>query len=151
MGQVRRYARALLGLFLRRPILGTTVIPVLPDGRIVMVRRRDNGRWSLPGGLIDWGEDVITAAARELAEETGLTVLQVQRLVGVYSHPKRDPRFHSISVAIAVDVTGEFAIHDIQEISEIQAFPSDGLPNEPLSHDHARQLQDYLTGQIGLV
>ncbi len=150
MGQIQRYARALLGLFLRRPILGTTVIPVLPDGRIVMVRRRDNGRWSLPGGLIDWGEDVLTAAARELAEETGLSLLNVQRLVGVYSHPKRDPRFHSISVAIAVDVTGEFTIHDIHEISEIQAFPSDNLPNEPLSHDHARQLQDYLTGQIGL-
>ena len=67
-----RPVRTLLALLLRRPIVGTSVIPILPDARLVLIRRRDNGLWSLPGGIVDWGEDLATAAKRELAEETGL-------------------------------------------------------------------------------
>jgi ADP-ribose pyrophosphatase YjhB (NUDIX family) len=101
LGKVWRPMRVLLGLLLRRPILGTSIIPHLPDGRVVLVRRSDNGRWGLPGGIVDWGEDIETAARRELAEETGLTVTAIGRLVGIYSAPQRDPRFHSICVALA--------------------------------------------------
>jgi ADP-ribose pyrophosphatase YjhB (NUDIX family) len=150
MKQLQRYAQAFLKLLLKRPILGTTIIPILPDGRIVLVRRRDDGRWSLPGGILDWGEDVMTTAQRELTEETGLQLQTVKRLVGVYSTPDRDPRFHSVSVAIAVEANGSFHVHDVAEISEVKAFNPTDLPSEPLSHDHSRQLQDYLSGQTGL-
>ena len=37
--------RVLLGLLLRRPILGACVIPILPNGEIVLVRRKDSGLW----------------------------------------------------------------------------------------------------------
>lgn len=146
MGQLWRYARTLLGLILRRPIVGTSIIPVLPDGRIALVRRRDNGQWGLPGGIVDWGEDVTAAAHRELREETGLTLIQVHRLVGVYSHPDRDPRFHSICVVVAAEVQGVMQIHDSDEIVEVQAFAVSDIPKEHLAHDHKQQLQDYLNG-----
>ena len=44
MPQFWRPVRTLLGLLLRRPLIGTSVIPILPDGRIVLIQRRDSGR-----------------------------------------------------------------------------------------------------------
>ncbi len=135
-----------LGLILHHPILGTSVIPLLPDGRIVLVKRRDNGQWSLPGGMVGWREDIPTAVRRELKEETGLQLVELGRLVGVYSSPDRDPRFHSICVVVEAKVDGMMAIQDTLEITQIQAFTLSELPQDPLSHDHDRQLRDYLQG-----
>lgn len=146
MNQLWRYVQATLGLIFRHPITGTTIIPILPDGRIVLVQRRDNGRWSLPGGIIDWGEDIPTTARRELAEETGLDLVKINRLVGVYSDPNRDPRFHSISVLIEAKVEGEIQIQDTLELMAAKAFSPSDIPIGELSHDHDRQLQDYLSG-----
>lgn len=143
MTSLWRPVRVLLGLLLRRPILGTSIIPLLADGRVVLVRRRDNGYWSLPGGIVDWGEDIATAARRELQEETGLTLTQMGRLVGIYSAPQRDPRFHSVCVCLEAWVDGTFGTVDVDEVLEVQAFELTALP-QPLSHDHQRQLEDYL-------
>ncbi|MGB3137186.1 MAG: NUDIX hydrolase [Nodosilinea sp.] len=142
--------RTLLGLLLRRPILGTCVIPLMPDGAIALVRRRDNGLWSLPGGIVDWGEDVFSAAARELREEAGLETIGLDRLVGVYSHPGRDPRFHSVCVTVAVRVTGNPYPADPDEILEAQVFQPDALPWDSLSHDHRQHLQDFFQGETVL-
>ena len=146
MPQFWRPVRTLLGLLLRRPLVGTSVIPVLPDGRIVLIQRRDSGRWGLPGGLVDWGEDIATSARRELLEETGLSVVRVGRLVGVYSHPERDPRFDSICVALEAYVDGEFYIRDKAEVIKIAAFAVKDIPRGNLAHDHDQQLQDYFNG-----
>ncbi|MGC1308374.1 MAG: NUDIX hydrolase [Phormidesmis sp.] len=145
--RVLRPVRTLLGLLLHRPIVGTSVIPLLPDGRIVLIRRRDNGLWSLPGGMVDWDEDIPTAAARELKEETGLTLTAVGRLVGVYSAAGRDPRFHSVCVALEARAEGSFKIFDRDEVIEVQAFEAQSLPSETLAHDHAQQLKDYFAGK----
>ena len=146
-----RYVKTFLGLVFRRPLLGTTAIPILDDGSIVLVRRRDDGGWSLPGGLVDWGETVEQTLGRELREETGLTVIAIGRLVGVYSDRDRDPRMHSVCVAVEVRVSGTPQIQDTLELSEIFAFPPD-FPFGDLrfSHDHARQLQDYFAGRTTL-
>ena len=146
MRQTWRPIRTLLGLLLRRPILGTCIIPILPNGQIVLVRRRDNGKWSLPGGIVDWGEDILTASRRELAEETGLKLLQTGRLVGIYSAPNRDPRFHAVCVALEAQVDGDFGVSDTDEILEVKAFEVTDLPQGQLSHDHDQQLKDYFAG-----
>lgn len=144
------FAQAVLGVIFRHPITGTSIIPILPDGRIVLVQRRDNGRWGLPGGMVNWGEDLLTTIHRELEEETGLEVAKIRRLVGVYSAPDRDPRIHSICVVVEVEVQGSMKIIDKYEVSEVKAFPPDALPIGKLSHDHDRQLQDYFNGQTTL-
>jgi 8-oxo-dGTP diphosphatase len=110
------------------------------------VRRRDTGKWSLPGGLVDWGEDLTTTASRELREETGLDLLKIRRLIGVYSSFERDPRMHSIAVLLEAEVQGEFSIQDQAEITEVQGFTPDTIPFGELSHDHDQQLQDYFQG-----
>lgn len=143
MSRLWQIIQTVLGLMLRHPVTGTSIIPILPDGRIVLIRRRDNGLWALPGGIIDWGEDVATAVKRELAEETGLEVVNIRRLVGVYSAPDRDPRMHSICIVVEADVQGIMVIKDKLEVAEVQAFaPNSLLPGE-MSHDHRQQLQDY--------
>ncbi|NER84169.1 MAG: NUDIX hydrolase [Leptolyngbya sp. SIO1D8] len=142
--QFWRPVRVLLGLLLRRPLVGACVIPVLPDGTIALIRRRDSGLWGLPGGLMDWGEDISTAAQRELAEETGLTVARMGRLVGVYSKPQRDPRFHSVCVVIEAHVTGTPQVHDPAEVLAVDTFPAEAITHLSLDHDHIQQVQDYL-------
>jgi ADP-ribose pyrophosphatase YjhB (NUDIX family) len=126
--------------------MGTSIIPILPDGRIVLIRRRDNGKWGLPGGIVNWGEDIPTTVERELEEETGLEVSKIRRLVGVYSSPERDPRVHSICVVIEVEAQGTMQVKDTMEVLDVQAFPPNSLPIGTLSHDHDRQLQDYFNG-----
>lgn len=144
MRQVWRYLKTAMGLIFRHPLTGITLIPVLPDGRLVLIQRRDTGQWGLPGGLIDWGETISTAAKRELKEETGLRLLAINRLVGVYSSPDRDPRMHSISILLAVQAEGNLKIHDPLEVLDVRAFIPESLPLGNLSHDHDRQLRDYL-------
>lgn len=143
-----QFTQAVLGIIFRHPITGTNLIPILPDGRIVFIRRSDTGKWGLPGGIIDWGEDIATAAKRELAEETGLELRQIRRMVGVYSAPDRDPRIHSISIVLEVEADGTMAVRDPSEILEVKAFSPDALPDGELSHDHDRHLQDYFSGTI---
>ena len=148
--QLWRHLRAAMSLLLRRPILSVGVIPVLPDGRIVLVRRVDDDRWSIPGGMMDWGENAESTARRELAEETGLELVRIDRLSGVYSAPDRDPRTHSVNVTVVGEVSGDFEIQDPLEVSEIHAFRPDEIPFGYLAHDHDQQLRDYLDGRIAL-
>lgn len=145
-----RFGQAVLGIIFRHPITGTSIIPILPDGRIVLIRRRDDGCWALPGGMVDWGEDIPTTVQRELMEETGLELVKIRRLVGVYSAPNRDPRIHSICVVVEADVQGIMEIQDTLEAMEIQAFSLNSLPPGQMSHDHTQQLQDYLQGSTTL-
>ncbi len=96
--------------------------------------------------MVDWGEDIPTAVKRELAEETGLELVKIRRLVGVYSAPDRDPRIHSICVLVEAEVKGRMKVQDTLEVSEIKAFSPTALPPGQLAHDHSKQLQDYFAG-----
>ncbi|MDG2990614.1 NUDIX hydrolase [Candidatus Synechococcus calcipolaris G9] len=148
MGQLLRLGKFLLGFILRHPITAVSVIARQTDGTIVLVQRQDNHQWSLPGGVIDWGETVEAAARRELREETGLEWQKLDRLVGIYSQMNRDPRAHSICIALAIQVTGTVAIADPQEIRDIRAYPPEQIPLGDLAHDHRQQLEDYFSGRL---
>ena len=49
MRRIWHFAKSAIGVIFRHPVTGTSVIARLPDGRIVMTQRRDNGLWGLPG------------------------------------------------------------------------------------------------------
>jgi ADP-ribose pyrophosphatase YjhB (NUDIX family) len=146
MKQFINFLKSASRLVFRHPLLGTSIIPVLPDGRIVLIQRRDNGKWGLPGGMVEWGEDIRSSVERELTEETGLQVVSMGRLVGVYSSPHRDARFHSICVALEVQATGMLKVEDTLEIQMVQAFVRSDLPQGQLNADNDQQLQDYFNG-----
>lgn len=134
-------------LLLRHPVPSVTVVPLLPDGRILLVRRVDDDLWAFPGGMMDWGEDVSATAGRELEEETGTRLVGIRLLLGVYSSPRRDPRAHAVNVTVVADVEGEPAIQDPLEVSDVRSFPVERLPFGYFAHDHERQLRDFLDGR----
>ena len=77
-------------VFYLHPKLVAITIPVR-DGRVLLTRRAIEpalGLWTFPGGYVDWGEDLVTAAQREMREEVGLD-LAPDGLVGIYSYPTR--------------------------------------------------------------
>jgi ADP-ribose pyrophosphatase/8-oxo-dGTP diphosphatase len=86
-------------------------------------------------------------AARELREETGLQLIKIDRLLGVYSSPDRDPRMHSVTISLVVQAEGNLFVGDRQEVWQAQAFAVEDLPLGELSHDHDQQLRDYLQGE----
>lgn len=106
------------------------------DGAIMMVRRNTEpgmGLWALPGGYVDRGEVVESAACRETLEETGL-VVEVERLLGVHSEEG------SPVVMIAYTVTfkgGDLRVAS-EEIQEVGFFPLGSLP--PLAFPRDEQI-----------
>jgi ADP-ribose pyrophosphatase YjhB (NUDIX family) len=68
-------------------VLATAGVAVVDQGRILLVRRADDGTWCLPGGRMEFGETVSDCARREFAEETGRTV-ELTGLLGIYSRPR---------------------------------------------------------------
>ena len=79
-------ARAFRGdLGLRTPFVGVDAAMFDGDGRVLLVQRRDSGRWCLPGGAAEVGESPSTAVEREAREETGLTV-RATRLLAVFDN-----------------------------------------------------------------
>jgi 8-oxo-dGTP diphosphatase len=90
----------------KHPALSVDCVVFDAEQRLLLIRRKYppfQGQYALPGGFVEYGETVEQAAARELAEETGLNAVKL-RLIGVYSEPGRDPRGHVISVAYLADV-----------------------------------------------
>jgi 8-oxo-dGTP diphosphatase len=58
-----------------------------PLGRILVIQRRDNSQWQLPGGVLELDETIDAGVAREIREETGVEV-RPTRLTGVYKNMK---------------------------------------------------------------
>lgn len=125
---------------LRPHPIPTVDVIIRCGGGIVLVRRKNPPHgWALPGGFVDAGETLETAAAREAEEETGLAV-RLARQFHTYSDPARDPRRHTISTVFLADAEGVPRGGD--DAAEARVFPPDRLP--PLAFDHARILADYL-------
>ena len=72
-----------------RPLLmvGAAALIVDEQNRLLMMKRSDSGCWGPPGGAVELGEVVETAARREVREETGLEVGEMS-LFGVFSGPE---------------------------------------------------------------
>ena len=99
------------------------------DGRLLLVRETQDGRWSLPGGWADVGESLAEGAVREVFEETGF-VVEVDRLLGIYErerwgHPPM--LFFTLKSVLACRVVSGVATTS-DETSEIGWFGRDQLP-----------------------
>jgi 8-oxo-dGTP diphosphatase len=142
-----RIGKEVLKHVLRRPVIGIAAAARTRDGRWVLIRRGDTGGWALPGGTLEWGETLRSALERELAEETGGKVLELGRLVGVYSGPNRDARFHAVTVVVEalIDLTRTGAENPL-EILEVRAFSEPELPTE-LSYQMKDMLDDARAGK----
>lgn len=112
---------------------------IIKDGKVLLLKRnvKPTGSWCLPGGRIEFRESAESAAKREVFEETGLRT-KVDRLVGVYSEPKRDKRWHAVSIAYIMKLTGgKLRIND--ESTDARFFRR--LPPK-MAFDHAKMVRD---------
>jgi ADP-ribose pyrophosphatase YjhB (NUDIX family) len=118
----------------------TVDVIIETKGGIVLIKRKNPPYgWAIPGGFVDYGESAPHAALREAKEETGLDV-RLTGLLGVYSDPGRDPRFHTIST-VFTGVADGLPV-GLDDAAEAGVFRLDNLP-ETLAFDHAKILADY--------
>lgn len=128
----------------RNPVPTVDIIIEMAQGGIVLIERKNPPYgWALPGGFVDYGEAVETAAVREAREETSLDVSLVRQF-HVYSDPKRDDRMHTLSVVFIATATGKPQAAD--DAKNLRIFTRDALP-EVLCFDHDQILDDYFSGK----
>ncbi len=126
------------------PLLAADAIIELRDrpGRPIVLIERLNlpHGWAIPGGFVDIGERIETAAVREALEETALEV-RLKALLGIYSDPARDSRGHTVTAVYVAEASGEPRALD--DARALRLFAMDELPDE-LAFDHVTVLADYL-------
>jgi 8-oxo-dGTP diphosphatase len=127
----------------RNPIPTVDIIIELvdqPHRPIILIERKNPPHgWAIPGGFVDYGESVETAARREAQEEVRLTVELIEQF-HVYSDPKRDPRQHTLSIVFIAQANGKPKAAD--DAKEVGVFHLWEIP-EKLCFDHDRILKDY--------
>jgi 8-oxo-dGTP diphosphatase len=118
------------------------------EGRpmVVLVQRAHDpyrGRWALPGGFVDIDEDLGPAAARELAEETGLEVDRLLQL-GAYGAPGRDPRGRVVTVVFWTRIDDLADPVGADDARDARLWAVDEVLSDPglLAFDHHRILAD---------
>lgn len=135
--------------YIRPNVTADMLIPN-EKGEILLIRRLNDPYkecYALPGGFLEVHQETVEECAlREAREETGLTVV-IDRLIGVYSHPKRDPRWHNVTVAyLAKPIT-------LQQASQAQAGDDAGevlwvdprcesYQQIPIAFDHRQIIAD---------
>lgn len=142
-GRVRMRCDACGWIHLRNPGVGAAVLVRDVDGRVLLVRRGPGatmaGRWCVPCGFVDYGEDVREAAAREFREETGLEA-EVGEVVFVRSN-FHDPEKLTVGVWFEGRVTGG-VLGAGDDADDAAWFDLDALPE--LAFDTDRELLEGL-------
>ncbi len=125
----------------RNPIPTVDII-IRYQGKIVLIQRGEPPFGvALPGGYVEYGESLETAAAREALEETGLRGRNLQQFKA-YSDPQRDKRQHNISIVFTAD--GEGISQAGSDAKEIVLISPDEIEKLEFAFDHKQILMDYL-------
>lgn len=120
--------------------LPTVDIIIEIGGRVVLIERQNPPHgWALPGGFVDYGESLESAAVREAREETSLEVELIEQFHS-YSDPRRDLRHHTVSTVFIAAAQGEPRGADDAKTARL--FHENDLP-DAIVFDHRQILRDY--------
>ena len=133
-----------------RPMMTVDVVAITKQAEqpyVLLIQRKQepyHGSWALPGGFVDLDESLETAAARELAEETGLEGINLEQL-HTYGDPQRDPRGRVISVAYFAFIPAGMSLNlrGGDDSSLARWFPTTELPD--LAFDHQKIIGEALS------
>jgi len=116
---------------------------IIQSGKILLIKRNIDpykGKWALPGGHIEYGERVEDGVIREVLEETGLSA-EIEKIIGVYSDPNRDPRGHTVTIVYKLNVIGG-TLQGGDDASDAKFFELNNLPE--LAFDHDKIVEDVI-------
>lgn len=109
----------------------------------ILIRRKNEpfkNHWAIPGGFVDYGETVENAVIREAKEETGIDV-KLEKLLGVYSEPNRDPRGHTVTIVYLA--IGDFdKIKPDSDAIDADIYSFDDIKSMKIAFDHNKILKD---------
>ncbi len=134
-----------------RLAVGCSAVVLDSTGKILLIRRADNGRWAVPGGYMEPGESVTEACAREVWEETGIRV-RVGRLTGVYNSPHimveypDGNRFQLVMLCFAAEPVGG-TLRTSEETTEVGYFSRADVENMDMSGFNRQRIDDALADQ----
>ena len=128
-----------------RPALTVDAILISRNQNSVLLIERGRepfkGNWALPGGFIEMDEELDAACRRELGEETGIRVGEIQQF-RAYGSVNRDPRHRTISVIFYTYLDDEIPAMAGDDASRAKWFPIEELP--ALAFDHRLILEEFV-------
>ena len=111
------------------------------EGIVLIKRKNPPLGYALPGGFVDYGEKVEEALIREMKEETNLDV-EIEKILGVYSDPNRDPRLHTASITFVCHAFWYPKAGD--DAKETLVVKLEDIPWKELVFDHRKILEDFI-------
>ena len=129
--------------------MGVRAIVLRGDDAVALVRHTYLPGWYLPGGGIDRGESADAAVRRELAEEIGLTMVDIDRVLGVYHNAREGKDDHVVVFVARISGTDQaITVGDAREIAEVRWCSLGSLP-EGTSLATRWRLVEYRSGAVG--
>uniref|UniRef100_A0A7V3ZUB4 NUDIX hydrolase n=1 Tax=candidate division WOR-3 bacterium TaxID=2052148 RepID=A0A7V3ZUB4_UNCW3 len=125
---------------IKQPFLAVDCIINYKNKLLLIERKNYPFGWALVGGFVEYGETTEQAIKREVKEEVGLRLKNL-KLFNVYSHPKRDPRGHCVSIVYTALGVGKIKVSS--DAKNYGLFELTKLPSK-MAFDHKKILNDYL-------
>ena len=127
-----------------RPAVTADCVVITKENKpkVLLIQRGNEpfkGQWAFPGGFMNMDETTEQCAVRELEEETGLKVSNIQQ-IGAYSKVDRDPRGRTVTVAYLALIEKPEAVKGLDDAAKAQWFPISALPK--LAFDHEEIMKD---------
>jgi len=110
-------------------------------GIVLIERKNPPVGLALPGGFVEVGEMVEEAVVREVKEEVNLD-FRIDRILGVFSKPDRDPRFHTVSVVFVGKAVG--LPRASSDAKEAKVYRLEDIPWDRLVFDHGEILRKFI-------
>ena len=115
---------------------------------LLMLHRRDNKKWTMPGGTLEFGESMTECALREVKEESGLDVV-IKDIIGTYTDPNIRVAYSDGEVRQEFTIVyyGEALNYDVSlddESSQFQWIPLEAAMGLPLAESQKRRMEDVM-------
>ena len=125
------------------PKLDIRALVLNKKGDVLLVKEKEDGRWTLPGGWVDVGESPSEAVEREVEEESGYRVHAV-RLLALWDrnkHPHPPMPFHVYKVYFLCELLSGDPLAASMETEEVSFFAKDALPELSLKRVMPQQIE----------